>query len=212
MERRGALALVGWVVVGLACVGGDPPKQSCVQLGAHCGVDDYGRSCGTCTGGNVCDFGICRSPGGACSCGGNECGEDTCGQPTCGTCASREYCAFGTCIPTTPVSTPTTHQVASGSVPLFSSSAVVRFVVPETASVTVHLYTTDGDTFSSALYDAEGWASVNAGVVAPAYWRRGSGMSSMNTIDLAAGTYYVSLACTNLIQRCAVSYAVTALY
>lgn len=94
--------MVGCLVIGVGC-GGDlgPTPRSCTQLGWACGVDDYGRSCGTCSGGRSCNGnGVCIGSG-VCTpvCGGRTCGADPVCGTSCGTCPTGQTCnGFGSCI------------------------------------------------------------------------------------------------------------------
>ncbi|MDF1563958.1 MAG: hypothetical protein P1V51_12995 [Deltaproteobacteria bacterium] len=72
------------------------PYCGCVPscLGAQCGDDGCGGSCGTCETGEICSGGVCTT----CTpqCDGLECGDDGCGG-VCGTCSSGERCVSGLC-------------------------------------------------------------------------------------------------------------------
>ena len=78
--------------------GPGPTLRSCASLGWVCGVDDYGLSCGTCSGGRSCSFGTCL--GASCTpvCGGRNCGIDPVCCSSCGTCFGNQTCsAAGVC-------------------------------------------------------------------------------------------------------------------
>ncbi len=94
------------VLPGGCCVdlGAETPAPFCLPpvycgcvpscLGATCGDDGCGGSCGSCGTDEVCSGGVCTTCTPACT--GLECGDDGCGG-TCGTCSSGELCRAGLC-------------------------------------------------------------------------------------------------------------------
>jgi hypothetical protein len=88
--------------------------------GKQCGDDGCGGSCGTCSNGESCTFGVCVS---SCtpSCSGKECGDDGCGG-SCGTCSYGKTCnSWGQCESSQPSCT-SSYCGSSSAVPGSSPS------------------------------------------------------------------------------------------
>ena len=211
-----------WWVLSLAvamltgCPDPDPTpypgdtRQTCSQMGYRCGYDDYGSSCGNCGAGTSCNgSGFCASTSPTCVCSGAVCGNDSCGNPTCGTCTGGRTCSIGVCVATAP--TPTIHSITSGSAPLFSNFYGVPFTVP--ASRAGYAASSPGDNFNVGIFTAADWAIYsNGGAGARSYAFRENVRTANELAEVPAGNYVLGFYCTNLIQRCAVTYAINAYY
>lgn len=91
-------SLIVLIVLLLAACSSGPPPQTCAELRWACGVDDFGRSCGTCASNERCSgTGVCLAGGPVCSCAGSVCGDDGCGH-SCGSCPGGWACNAGVCI------------------------------------------------------------------------------------------------------------------
>lgn len=208
----------GWagvLAVAMAAVGCGPDsgptgtQQSCAALGWSCGVDDSGRSCGTCSAGTSCNgLGRCVGGGASCTCGSAVCGLDTCGRAVCGSCVGSYVCAAGSCVP--PQTTPTTHDVGSARLPLFSGVRGVTFSVP--AARVAYSVSSPTDTFDVGIYTMDEWTNYAAGGSARAYAARQNVRIASEVAMLPAGNYVLGFACRNLIERCDVTYALNANY
>lgn len=81
--------------VALAACGGDETQQCEPDCdGIDCGDDGCGGSCGECTGGDVCQDGVCVC---IADCEGKDCGSDGCGG-LCGACTAGSVCSDGSCV------------------------------------------------------------------------------------------------------------------
>lgn len=95
--------------------------------------------------------------------------------------------------------------------PLFSNFYGVQFTVP--AAAVAYAASSPGDTFNVGIFTPVDWAIYsNRGSGAQAYAGRQNVRSANEGASLPAGTYYLGFYCTNLIERCAVTYAITAVY
>lgn len=118
---------------------------------------------------------------------------------------------MGVCVREIPV--PTTRTIASGSVPLFDHNGWVRFTLPTSADVSFTTYSTDNDTYRVGIFTPTDWVTFTSGGTAHPYAFQASATSSRGSVPgLPAGTWYLGFNCTNLVQRCAVNYTVTATY
>lgn len=188
-----------------------PGGQTCSQLGWACGTDDLGRSCGSCSAPLTCNgAGRCTGGSPTCNCDGLSCGPNSCGTGSCGTCNSGQSCAAGVC--TTP--TPTTHDLGSGTAPLFSNFYGFPFSVPASSIVAYSVTSgTTGDTFDVGIFSAADWAVyMGGGAGARAYAVHGMTSIVTDSATIPAGSYYLGFRCRNLVQRCQVSYAINARY
>lgn len=84
----------------------DETRQTCAQMGWVCGIDDYGRSCGTCSSGRTCNGnGVCTGGTPVCipTCLDVCLPNDGCGGTCYGLCPSGQTCAAGgRCVTGTP--------------------------------------------------------------------------------------------------------------
>ena len=182
--------------------------STCAALGYLCGYDDFGASCGACSAGRTCESGTCVAVGPTCRCGGARCGVDNCGN-SCGACASGQTCsAAGDCIaPTT-----TSHTLGSGVLPLFSTYGYFRFTIPTQAAVGFSTTSSAGDTYNVAIFTPTDYVTYSTGRTANAWAPHQNVTTVSDAAVLPAGTYYLGFYCTNLVERCAVSYSVVANY
>lgn len=215
MKRWGLLGFV-FVISAAGCGGGSTPGpggrigSTCSQLGWVCGLDDFGTSCGSCSGSSTCSNGRCVIGQPVCDCTGRSCGPNSCGTSSCGNCQSNQTCSGGICVNNAPM--PTDHTLGQGSLPLFGTHHAVTFSIPVAATVRFDTQTTAGDTYDVGIYDASQWMIRTLGGRATAYGYRPSGMSAASEVQLPAGAWMLGFYCTNTIQRCAVRYTLTARY
>ncbi len=188
-------------------------RQTCRQLGWDCGIDDYGSTCGYCSVG-TCSDGTCR--GGTmpptCSCGGRVCGIDNCGN-SCGTCSMGQTCNSGTCAASMSTTMPTSHVLASGN-GYFGSVFGAPFFLPVTTTVCFSATSSAGDGFNVGIWTATNWSlHITGGSGARVYAQHVDISTATDCVtNLPAGSYHLGFDCTNWIQNCAVTYAVTATY
>lgn len=112
---------------------------------------------------------------------------------------------------TTPAATPSIHSITSGTAPLFSNFYGVPFTVP--ASRAGYAASSPGDNFNVGIFTVADWAIYsNRGAGARAYALRENVRTANELAEIPAGNYVLGFYCTNVIQRCAVTYAITAYY
>lgn len=216
MRRWGVAGLLVAMLAACSDDGGTDWRQTCATMGRRCGVDDFGTSCGTCAGTTTCNVnGVCVAPGATpCtpSCAGATCGaSDRCGGQCFGPCPSGQTCSGVTPACAAPMTGPTTHDAASGRTPLFPSFYGVPFTVP--ASTMGYAVSSPSDTFNVGIFTAAEWTNYAAGGQARAYiLRENIRTASEVAPPLPAGNYVLGFRCRNLIERCIVTYAVTAYY
>jgi hypothetical protein len=162
------------------------------------------ETCDRCGSDQTCDHGTCVSN---CSCAGRTCGPNNCGN-SCGTCL-----APATCLPTGYCSNPTVHTVALRvSPPLFYSYSF-SFSMPTQAFVAYDALSTDGDTFNVGIFTPDDWAVYANGGSGARVWAPHYKTSTVTDgANLPAGNYVLGFACTNLIERCAVRFSISAAY
>jgi len=107
----------------LTPIGGQDSGPGCTPScsGKQCGDDGCGGSCGTCSYGETCTFGVCVT---SCtpSCSSKQCGDDGCGG-SCGTCSYGTTCnSWGQCESTQQPSCTSTYCGSSSPVPGSSPS------------------------------------------------------------------------------------------
>jgi hypothetical protein len=143
-------------------------RQTCADRGWNCGFDDYGNSCGTCSG--TCTAGICQG---------------------------------GT----------TDHDLGSGTMPLFSTYAAHPFNVPVNALVSYGVSSGSSDTYNVGIFTSANWTIYSSGATGAMAWAYHANITmGGGSAMLPAGSYYLGFYCTNLVERCNVSYSVHAVY
>lgn len=210
--------LVGCLAVGLACAGDSGPgvsssidsRRKCSQLEWHCGIDDYGGSCGTCPSGTTCNrYGSCTTGGDICrTCTGVCAVSDGCGGWCNGACSGGRICSFGVCVPDpTP---PTPHNVDAARLQPFTGLSGVPFTVPW--STVTYTVTSPGGTYDVGIFVPTEWARYAAGVQSRAHALRENVRDATVAVDLPGGDYMLGFRCRNPAGPCDVSYAISASY
>jgi len=208
------IARLAWLVavVGLLATGCTDERKTCRQLAWSCGIDDYNQSCGLCPGNQACEHGTCAAPPPQNYCGGRVCGDDGHGR-SCGTCPASMTCLpSGYC--SAPPPSPTVHTVAFRvSPPLFWSSYGFSFSVPAQAFVAYDALSTAGDTFNVGIFTPSDWAVYANGGSGAEVWAPHYKTSIVTDgTSLPAGDYVLGFVCTNLLERCAVRFSISASY
>ena len=108
---------------------------------------------------------------------------------------------------------PTSHVLASGN-GYFGSVFGAPFFLPVTTTVCFSATSSAGDGFNVGIWTATNWSlHITGGSGARVYAQHVDISNATDCVtNLPAGSYYLGFDCTNWIQNCAVTYAVTATY
>ncbi len=110
-------------------------------------------------------------------------------------------------------STPTEHVLAtSQSAPLFSGYYGFDFTLPVDAEVTYSASSPTNDTYDIALFTAAQWVSFQTGSGNQAYAPHNNTTAASDTATMPAGESYLGFRCTNLIERCGITFDLSATY
>ncbi len=152
-------------------------------------------------------------PGCVPSCFARQCGDDGC-DFTCGSCPSGTTCNSGVCVSPNPVP----HNLAVGKAATFNADAFygLEFLLPVQATLSfavVPASTGTPDTFNVAIFTPTEWTSYQTGSGNQATAGAHNGVTSASdSATLPAGTWYLGFKCKNAIQRCMISFDLTATY